>query len=67
MLKVLYDWLGVSNEYVMRGKNAGIFRETESWTPEEKAKMESQTNIIYFDDFVPKVAAGRNKSPGSCK
>jgi protease-4 len=62
-VKGLYDWLGVSNEYVMRGKNAGIFRETESWTPEEKAKMESQTNIIYYDDFVPKVAAGRNKSP----
>ncbi len=62
-VKGLYDWLGVSNEYVMRGKNAGIFRETESWTDDERKKMESQTNIIYFDDFVPKVAAGRNKSP----
>ncbi|MCW5962378.1 MAG: signal peptide peptidase SppA [Pyrinomonadaceae bacterium] len=61
-VKGLYDWLGVSNEYVLRGKNAGIFRETENWTPEERAKMENQTNIIYYDDFVPKVAAGRNKS-----
>lgn len=61
-VKGLYDWLGFSNEYVMRGKNAGIFRETVSWTPEERAKMESQTNLIYYDDFVPKVAAGRNKS-----
>ena len=30
VIKGLYEWLGVSNEYVMRGKNAGIFRETEN-------------------------------------
>ncbi len=62
VIKGLYDWLGVSNEYVMRGKNAGIFRETEHWTPEEREKMVAQTNSIYFDNFVPKVAKGRNKS-----
>ncbi len=61
VVKGLYDWLGVTNEYVMRGKNAGIFRETEKWTPEERAKMENQANSIYFDNFVPKVAKGRNK------
>ena len=60
VVKGLYDWLGVTNEYVMRGKNAGIFRETEKWTPAERAKMESQTNSIYFDNFLPKVAKGRN-------
>ena len=62
VVKGLYDWLGVTNEYVMRGKNAGIFRETEKWTPEERAKMEEQTNTIYFDNFVPKVAKGRSKT-----
>ncbi|MFZ1700719.1 MAG: signal peptide peptidase SppA [Pyrinomonadaceae bacterium] len=62
VVKGLYDWLGVSNEYVMRGKNAGIFRETEHWTPEERAKMESQISSVYFDSFVPKVAIGRNKT-----
>jgi protease-4 len=62
-VKGLYDWIGFSNEYVLRGKNAGIFRETESWTESERAKMEQQTNTIYFDDFVPKVANGRNMSP----
>lgn len=62
-VKGLYDWMGVSNEYILRGKNAGIFRETETWTDDERKKMESQTNIIYFDDFVPKVAQGRNKTP----
>jgi protease-4 len=62
VVKGLYDWLGVTNEYVMRGKNAGIFRETEKWTPEEREKMVQQTTSIYFDSFVPKVAKGRNKS-----
>ena len=59
VVKGLYDWLGVTNEYVMKGKNAGIFRETEKWTPDERAKMEEQTNGIYFNNFLPKVAAGR--------
>jgi protease-4 len=62
VLRGFYDWLGVSNEYVMRGKNAGIFRETEHWTDEERAKMVEQANSIYYDSFVPKVAQGRNKS-----
>ncbi len=60
VVKGLYDWLGVTNEYVLRGENAGIFRETEKWTPAEREKMVSQTNSIYFDNFIPKVAAGRN-------
>lgn len=59
VVKGMYDWLGISSEYVMRGKNAGIFRETDKWTPEERAKMEEQTNKIYFDNFLPKVSAGR--------
>ena len=62
VIKGLYDWLGITNEYVMRGRNAGIFRETEKWTPEEREKMVAQTNSIYFDNFVPKVSKGRGKS-----
>jgi protease IV len=61
-LKGLYEWTGVSNEYILRGKNAGIFRESDKWTPEERAKMEEQTKSIYYDNFVPKVAKGRNKT-----
>ena len=41
VVKGLYDWLGVSNEYILRGKNAGMFRETEPFTTEERAKFES--------------------------
>jgi len=62
VVKGLYDWLGITNEYVLRGDNAGIFRETEKWTPSERAKMEEQTKKIYFDNFIPKVAKGRNKT-----
>ncbi len=57
-----YDWLGITNEYIMRGKNAGIFRETEKWTDDERAKMQDQANRIYYGDFVPKVASGRGKT-----
>lgn len=59
VVKGFYDWLGITNEYVMRGKNSGIFRETEKWTPQERAKMEEGANNIYFNNFLPKVAAGR--------
>lgn len=62
VIKGLYTWLGVNNQYTMRGKNAGIFRETEKWTPEERAKMVEQANAVYYDNFIPKVAKGRNKS-----
>ena len=62
VMKGFYDWLGISNEYVMRGRNAGIFRETEKWTPDERAKMEEMAHNVYYDNFVPKVAAGRKKS-----
>jgi protease IV len=62
VIKGLYDWLGVTNEYVMRGKNAGIFRETEKWTDDERSKMSGQADKIYYDMFLPKVAAGRSKT-----
>ena len=60
VVKGLYDWLGITNQYVTRGKNAGLFRETEKWNPAERAKMEDAANNIYFNNFIPKVAKGRN-------
>ncbi len=57
-----YDWLGFSSEYVLRGKNAGLFRETQKWEGDELEKMWQQTRTIYYDNFIPKVAAGRNKT-----
>lgn len=63
VMKGFYDWIGISNEYVMRGKNAGMFRETEKFTPDERAKFEEWIKTTYYNDFVPKVAKGRGKEP----
>ncbi|HMF57037.1 MAG TPA: signal peptide peptidase SppA [Pyrinomonadaceae bacterium] len=62
VMKGFYDWLGISSEYVMRGRNAGMFRETEPFTPDERARFEDLIKRTYYEDFVPKVARGRNKS-----
>lgn len=62
ILKGFYDWIGVTNEYVLRGKNAGVFRETEKWTDDERARFQEQANSVYYDQFVPKVADGRGKT-----
>jgi len=61
VMRGLYDWLGISNEYVLRGKTAGMFRETEKFSDEERAKFEDWIKTTYYQDFVPKVAKGRNK------
>jgi protease IV len=58
VLKGLYDWLGVTNEYVLRGKNAGMFRETEKFSDDERKKFEGWINATY-QDFISKVAKGR--------
>lgn len=61
VMRGFYDWIGVSNEYILRGKNAGMFRETEKFSPEERAKFEDWIKTTYYNDFVPKVAQGRSK------
>jgi protease-4 len=61
VMKGLYDWLGISNEYVLRGKQAGMFRETEKFSDDERKKFEDWIKTTYYNDFVPKVAKGRNK------
>lgn len=64
VLRGFYDWLGISNQYVLRGKTAGMFRETEKFTDEERAKFVEWINTTYYRDFVPKVAKGRGKDAG---
>lgn len=61
VMRGFYDWLGISNEYVLRGKTAGMFRETEKFSDEERAKFEEWVKTTYYNDFVPKVAKGRGK------
>lgn len=61
VMRGFYDWLGISNEYVLRGKTAGMFRETEKFSDEERTKFEEWIKNTYYQDFVPKVAKGRKK------
>ena len=56
VMKGFYDWLGISNEYILRGKNAGMFRETEKFTDDERAKFVEWIQKTYYEDFIPKVA-----------
>jgi len=65
VMRGFYDWLGISNEYVLRGKTAGLFRETEKFSDEERAKFEAWIKQTYYGDFVPKVAKGRKKDEQS--
>ncbi|HXM35257.1 MAG TPA: S49 family peptidase, partial [Pyrinomonadaceae bacterium] len=62
VMKGLYDWLGITNEYVLRpkeGGSAGMFRETEQFNKQERDKFEGWINATY-QDFISKVAKGRN-------
>jgi protease-4 len=60
VVKGFYDWIGVTNEYVLRGKNAGMFRETEKFSDTERKKWEEFLGTTY-DDFISKVGKGRGK------
>lgn len=62
VVKGFYDWVGISNEYITRGKNADLLRDTEKWTDEQRAKVEESAKFIYWDNFVTKVAKGRGKT-----
>lgn len=64
VMRGFYDWLGISNEYVIRGKTAGMFRATEKFSDDERVKFEEWIKTTYYRDFVPKVAKGRGKDPG---
>lgn len=58
VVKGFYDWIGITNEYVLRGTNAGMFRESEKFSDSERAKFQEFLKSTY-DDFTSKVAKGR--------
>src|SRR2546423_2424771 len=60
VVKGFYDWIGVTNEYLTRGTNAGMFRESEKFNDTERKKFEEFLNATY-DDFITKVGQGRGK------
>src|SRR5947209_5057119 len=60
VIKGFYDWIGVTSQYLTRGTNAGMFRETDKFTDDERKKFQSQLDNFYWNDFLPKVAEGRH-------
>src|SRR5438552_6105740 len=60
VIKGFYDWIGVTNEYVLRGQNSGMFRESEKFSDSERKKWLEFLNATY-NDFTTKVAKGRAK------
>jgi protease-4 len=60
-LRGLYDKIGVSQETVVRGKNAALFSDYKPWDATERAKVEGLMTAFY-DDFVAKAAQGRGKT-----
>ena len=60
-LRGLYDKIGITQETVLRGKNAALFTDYRPWNAEERAKIESLMTAFY-DDFVGKAAEGRGKT-----
>jgi protease IV len=61
VIKGFYDWIGVTNEYVLRGENAGMFRESEKFSDGERKKFVEFLNSTY-DEFISKVGKGRGKT-----
>jgi protease-4 len=60
VVKGFYDWIGVTSEYVTRGKNAAMYRETDPFTADERKKFREMLDNFYWNQFLPKVAEGRH-------
>ena len=60
-LRGLYDKLGVSKEFVQRGRNAGIDSEYTPLSPDQRALLRDGVDENYRD-FVSKVAAARRRT-----
>ncbi len=60
VVRGLYDWLGVTNEYVLRGRRAGLLREDQPFTEEEKRIFQNMVQNFY-QTFITKVARGRSR------
>jgi len=60
VVRGLYDWLGVTNEYVLRGRRAGLLREDQPFSPDERQVFENMVQNFY-QTFITKVARGRSR------
>mgnify|MGYP001766665558 CR=1 FL=1 len=60
-LKGIYDWLGLHNETIQRGRWADMMNDSRPMTPEERELFRQRTRKFY-DRFVAKAAECRGKS-----
>ncbi len=60
-LKGLYDMVGVRKETIARGRHASLYSDYLPLGEEERSRIRSEAQAFY-DDFVAKVAAGRQMS-----
>jgi protease IV len=56
----LYDKIGITKDFVQRGKYAGIDSDYSALTPDERAKLQAGIDASY-QDFVAKVATARHR------
>jgi protease-4 len=61
-LRGLYEKLGLSQETVIRGRNAALFSSWEPWTEEQRARIRG-LNESFYEVFITKAAEGRNRTP----
>jgi protease-4 len=52
----------MTQETVLRGRNAALFSEARPWDAAEQAKVQALM-VAFYQDFVDKAARGRNKKP----
>lgn len=57
-MKGLYDWIGMNIESLQRGKNAGMFTSTRTFTEEEQERFRQFVQAGY-DEFIGIVSQGR--------
>ena len=55
-----YDKIGITKEVLKRGKNADIFSDYRTWTPEERQKVYGLMESFYRE-FIRKAAQGRQR------
>jgi len=61
VVKGLYEMVGITSEHISRGKNAAFFRDDQPFTPSERKLFESRLQAFYYQEFLPRVAKGRNR------
>ena len=63
VLRGFYDWIGVSNEYILRGKNAGMFRETEKFTLKSARSLKTGSRQLTTTTSFPRSLRAATRMP----